>query len=283
MNNIEMMEVPELNDQMNDYSEPIEMRYPEECIENAEQLSLDKVREEYPEVAKYVSGMEEQLGSINHPGGIMSTLEFYRTDEGTLIARCNEEKTEACGHEPDFWKNTMMVMKGNDIYAYKGGTENSACANEFLNMKELMPNKVYHVDGFANYKTDHLGRVCEVEARLSDTANVEKPGIRPPNLRPITTHKNGLETDDGGHLIAKKLVGSYDAINIVPQDTNLNQKGVWRAMENDCLKAVESGKDVMIHHHIEYDETNSFRPKLFHVEIMIDGKMKTYEFKNNAS
>jgi len=282
MSNIDMMEVTEGVDQMNDFSKPIEIQYPKECIEDAEQLDLEQLQDEYPDVAEYVKGMEDRLGASDQPGSIMSTIEYYRTDDGSLIARCSEEKTEACGQESDFWRNTMMVMKGDDVYAQRGGTENSSPFNEFLNSRELMPNKVYHIDGFINYKTDELGRVCEVEARPTDTADVEKPGKRPPSLGNITKDKDGLDTDDGGHLIAKELYGSYDAINIVPQDSALNN-GKWKSMEKEIRDAVGEGQDVTIHQRVEYGESDSFRPQSFHVEVTIDGKMKTYDFENKVT
>lgn len=57
--------------------------------------------------------------------------------------------------------------------------------------------------------------------------------------------KLGLETDEGGHLIATRFNGPPDAFNIVPQDANLN-RGQWKAMENEWAEALKDGQQTEV-------------------------------------
>ncbi|MDO6459233.1 DNA/RNA non-specific endonuclease [Granulosicoccaceae sp. 1_MG-2023] len=50
----------------------------------------------------------------------------------------------------------------------------------------------------------------------------------------------GLDDDEGGHLIATKLGGPSERINLVPQNMNLN-RSIWKRMENRWAKRPRKG------------------------------------------
>ncbi|WP_259586451.1 DNA/RNA non-specific endonuclease [Shewanella baltica] len=50
--------------------------------------------------------------------------------------------------------------------------------------------------------------------------------------------KDGLDNDEGGHLIASNFDGPGEQINYAAMDGNLN-KGAWKAMENKWAEAIK--------------------------------------------
>jgi hypothetical protein len=145
--------------------------------------------------------------------------------------------------------------------------------NNKLN-RELKPNVVYDVDGYL-YKTDDLGRVKSVEAKLS----LKSKGRNTYQQGKSVSIKDGVKgQDDGGHLIAQIFNGPGEQINYLPQKLTLN-RGDWKAMEKQWAKALEENKEV----HIEINnifEGNSKRPSLQEVKFKIDGKQFKEFFEN---
>lgn len=147
--------------------------------------------------------------------------------------------------------------------------------NKKLNDK-LEPNTDYKV-GNKTYKTDELGRVKQVNGELT------------PNTRDRNTYqqgksgkeggiKDGLEKDDGGHLIPSRHDGAGEQINYVPMNSNLN-RGSWKKMENKWDGALKNGKKIEVDIKPIY-KGDSKRPEAFSVKYWIDGKKKTAFFEN---
>ena len=147
--------------------------------------------------------------------------------------------------------------------------------NKALN-KELDANTDYKVGNYI-YQTDHAGNVNRVSGKLQletrdrntyqQTKSAEAGGI-----------KEGLPTDDGGHLVASIFDGPGEQINYSPMNSNLN-RGQWKRMENKWADALNSGKEVSIDIKPIY-EGSSKRPSAFKVKYWIDGKTKTAFFEN---
>ena len=146
--------------------------------------------------------------------------------------------------------------------------------NELLNNPE--PNTRYIVDGNKIYDTDHLGRVVRVEATLKlDTLDRN-------TYQQLKAGKQGIEGDEGGHLIASILNGSGEKINLLPMNSNLN-RGVWKKLENGWYKSLQEGKTVKVKIVPLYEGTD-IRPHKFEVSYSFDNKGNFYtELYNKAS
>lgn len=132
--------------------------------------------------------------------------------------------------------------------------------NKALNNPE--PNKIYMVDGNKAYHTDNIGRLKCVDAELKlDTLDRN-------TYQQLKVGQQGIEGDEGGHLIASILNGSGEKINLLPMNANLN-RGAWKQMENTWTKALEEGKTVNVKIEPVYSGTN-IRPDKFMVKYTVD-------------
>ena len=134
--------------------------------------------------------------------------------------------------------------------------------NELLNNPE--PNTRYIVDGNKIYDTDHLGRVVRVEATLKlDTLDRN-------TYQQLKAGKQGIDGDEGGHLIASILNGSGEKINLLPMNSNLN-RSLWKKLENGWAKSLQEGKTVKVKIEPVYRGTD-IRPESFDVLYSIDNR-----------
>lgn len=144
--------------------------------------------------------------------------------------------------------------------------------NKALNNPE--PNKIYMVDGNKVYHTDEMGRLKSVDAELKlETLDRN-------TYQQLKTGKQGIDGDEGGHLIASILNGSGEKINMLPMNANLN-RGAWKQMENTWAKALQDGKTVKVKIEPLFEGTN-IRPDSFKIKYTIDGKTKYLDFENAA-
>ena len=92
--------------------------------------------------------------------------------------------------------------------------------------------------------------------------------------------KDGLENDEGGHLIASIFNGPGEQVNYAAMDGNLN-KGAWKRMENQWADAIKGDppKTVEVEINTIYDGVSK-RPEAFEVVYKIDGKMTEIAFEN---
>ena len=145
--------------------------------------------------------------------------------------------------------------------------------NELLNNPE--PNTRYIVDGNKIYDTDHLGRVVRVEATLKlDTLDRN-------TYQQLKVGKQGIEGDEGGHLIASILNGSGEKINLLPMNSNLN-RSLWKKLENGWAKSLQEGKTVKVKIEPVYQGTD-IRPIKFKISYSIDnGRFMQTKLLNQA-
>jgi hypothetical protein len=139
--------------------------------------------------------------------------------------------------------------------------------------EELEPNKVYERNGY-EYKTDEMGRTKLVSGDLQLVEGERTP------LQTEIGHM-GLETDEGGHLLATRFDGPTDAFNLVPQDENLN-RGAWKSMENSWAEGLSKGQDVKVMVEPVYGD-DTIRPESFEVLSQIDGELTYSSFLNESS
>jgi DNA/RNA endonuclease G (NUC1) len=142
-----------------------------------------------------------------------------------------------------------------------------------------MSNAKY-IEGNNYVITDKFGR--PVEYRVLIDKNVEAAGRDKLNIYKAKNIKdyydvNGNEVakiaknDEGGHMIADSWGGSSDALNIIPQNLQINRGGIWRQTEQCGLEVARDGNKVERIIKLEYPDKNSLRPSEFVLEQKING------------
>lgn len=142
-----------------------------------------------------------------------------------------------------------------------------------------MSNAKY-IEGNNYVITDKYGR--PVEYRVLIDNNVEAAGRDKLNIYKSKTVKdyydvNGNEVakiaknDEGGHMIADSWGGSSDALNIIPQNFQINRGGIWRQSEQCGLEVAREGNKVERIIKLEYPDKTSLRPSEFILEQKVNG------------
>jgi hypothetical protein len=139
---------------------------------------------------------------------------------------------------------------------------------------KLRPNDEYKVNSY-EYKTDDQGRIIEASGNLKLSGEPRQPL----NEKDVGG-SDKLKTDDKGHVIADIFGGANKIENLVPMDSNLN-RGEYKKIENDCVKAKNAGKDVSMQVDIHYTG-ESKRPSSFTVTHTIDGETFEKTFINKS-
>lgn len=190
---------------------------------------------------------------------------IFKENKDGVVEVMDGEVLVATIHKP----NHIIAKGGNKLSNGKIQTKDT---NPFLTLKNI-PNSNYVVDN-TRYLTDNHGRVEKVSANLELYARGRNSTFQ----RQASNNNGGLETDQGGHLIAQILGGPVEHINIVPMSSKLNQ-GSWKAMENELASLLKSGKKIDIDISLFYPN-NKLRPHKINVIAMIDGVPKRYSFLN---
>ena len=141
----------------------------------------------------------------------------------------------------------------------------------------LQPNTDYKV-GRYTYSTDGAGRVEQVTGKL-ELKTHDRNGYQQTKAGKEGGVKDGVEGDDGGHLIAAIFNGPGEQINYHAMDGTLNKSG-WKKMENDWAQALKDGKTVDVDIKAVFDGASK-RPEAFRVDYKIDGKSFTRTFFND--
>lgn len=141
----------------------------------------------------------------------------------------------------------------------------------------LLPNKEFEVNGY-KYKTDDKGRVVSAEGQLQVK---DHEGRKDMDSRAAVDKGEMRETDDRGHLIADRFNGSGGIENLVPMDSDLNQHGDYKKMENTLADAMKDGAKVELKVEPVY-KGDSTRPSEFRVTYTIDGDKEVNVYKNES-
>lgn len=186
-------------------------------------------------------------------------------------------------------KTNGISKKLNDLSSSKNivhapkGSKNIGW-NEGLN-ETLKPNTLHHIGDHQYYKTDKLGRVDNVTAKLESKITgrnvdqqVRSVYQKDGNWSGKMPDGRAAPKDDGGHLIANVLGGAGEQINYVPMLRNLN-RGAYKKMENTLVKAAKKGKEVCMDIKLIY-KGSSKRPDKLIVHYTIDGVAYKRIFSN---
>lgn len=128
--------------------------------------------------------------------------------------------------------------------------------------------------------TDELGRI--------EKMNIDKiecyDGVRDLNQQKKCNElKNGLTSDDAGHLLAREFGGPTEQFNLTPMDSHTNRHGEWRYMEQEWKQAMNDGKSISdINYQIYYDG-DSKRPTGFDISYKVDGETEIRYVDNSPT
>lgn len=95
--------------------------------------------------------------------------------------------------------------------------------------------------------------------------------------------KNGLTSDDAGHLLAREFGGPKEQFNLIPMDSYTNRHGEWRYMEQEWKKSINEGKSISDVSYQVYYEGDSKRPTGFDVSYKVDGEIETRYIDNSPT
>lgn len=143
-------------------------------------------------------------------------------------------------------------------------TEDDSNAH-FETTYSLKPNENYEVNEYY-YETDRYGRIvhCEGTLRLEE-------GKRNTDHQRRAGGEDRLDSDEGGHLIARRFGGSEKIDNLVPMDSRLNRIE-YKEIEDDWAENLEKGYVVDVKIKCVYSG-GSARPDSFIVTYQIsDGE-----------
>jgi len=188
-----------------------------------------------------------------------------------VATELGEEAAQKAAKEAATEMPEVVVKQADEIIEIKGGKKGEGWSKALNG--ELLPNTQYLVDGYL-YKTDGLGRVKSVSGKL----RLNPRGRNTYQQGKSVDLKDGLDGDQGGHLIGDRFDGPGEQINYVPQKGSLNQ-GAYKKLENKWAKALEENKTVEVKIENIYSG-DSKRPIGQTVESTIDGKTTRTDFFN---
>jgi DNA/RNA non-specific endonuclease. len=194
-------------------------------------------------------------------------------DSGTAVGvngnnNSGHTSNVAAGNNSNNSTKTTANPPSNNVVNVNAGSKNNW--DKKIN-GELDPSTKYQLNNGHAYTTDGQGRVAQVEATL-DLNKMDRN-----SYQQCVVGKCGNPGDEGGHLIASSLGGAGDKINIVPQSQLLN-RGDWKAMENTLRREMEAGKTVTVKIDVSYPPAGGVRPSTFTVIANVDGKIIPYRF-----
>lgn len=156
-------------------------------------------------------------------------------------------------------KSIFSLTSGKDVDALNGMLPN----NSIIEVQSQSGNLI-------ECKVDEVGRINEF--RIENIERID--GTRDLTQQSLCRElKDGLPTDDAGHILAREFGGPTEQFNLLPMDSYVNRHGEWRLMEHDWKNALSDGKsisDVCIR--VDYDGINK-RPTGFEVDYKIDGEV----------
>lgn len=242
-----------------------------ESIGKVQELTLDELKEECPQMYETVQRMNERLEG----GDIMPSLHYYKNENGDFVLKS----------DLPVYANTHMIVSGGVIYAksgcdLKGNVEGFNYRNECINTTELLPNTAYVIDGRSVYEHDSRGRLIKETTVYSSDFSEKQPRDTSEQAR-FRDGKDAIEGDESSHSVPHCLGGSNESINQLPvsADINRGEGSEWRANENNVTRHVREGDTVYVEHTYSY-EGESKRPINVTSETYVDGYANKLEFDN---
>jgi hypothetical protein len=195
-----------------------------------------------------------RIGEVNTPE-IKNKAELHAEEQSAT--RDLAQKFDAV--EKYAWENRLTNPETRS-YSVENGSD-------LLN-GDLPKNANIELTSDTRIKTDEKGRVAELS---SDQLKLVD-GVRDmEQQRRCVGLKDGVPTDDAGHLQARGLGGSSEQVNLLPMDSWVNRHGEYRNMERSIEKALQNGATVTDYKVNPQYEGDSKRPVSFEVSYKVDG------------
>lgn len=233
---------------------------PDKRIDVSENARRIKDKSDKFDPDKRIEIMAVQVESTDKPSG-SSDIKQPQSKEATDTSN-KAESTER--------QNPHKEVHDGKTYYY------DANGNLYRVDNDLFPNNQYEINGY-KYKTDEKGRIISVEGDLHMKDRKGKLKIK--DSKEVVGKGDQKDTDDRGHLIGDQFDGSNGLENLVPQNSDINQKD-FHNFESELAKEVKSGKTVHVKVEPVYDG-DSHRPSAIVVTYSIDGKESVRVFPND--
>ncbi len=175
------------------------------------------------------------------------------------------------------WDDRCVISDaGEKVYTVVSGKDSSLLNGDLPKNATI---EVYNppADNTITIKTDELSRNITTEIDVVTRGE----GVRSSQQGKCCLLKDGLSTDNGGHVLAREFNGPPEQFNYLPMDSYTNQCGEWRNMEKSWENTLDSGgkiTDVTIK---PYYEDNCKRPTGFDVSYRENGEIKQRYIDNS--
>ncbi len=186
-------------------------------------------------------------------------------------------------------RNTTKITDKSGHYLGKivGKNENGGFIIDISKAEQkTLPNlypmsNAKYIDGNITFITDKYGR--RIEARVIIDKNVEAAGrdqyhiVQKVKSVMAQYDVNGnqvakiAKNDDCGHVIPDSWGGPSYALNIFPQNFQINRGGIWKQTEQIGLKLAKEGNIVERIIKLEYPDKKSLRPSKPILEQKVNG------------
>ena len=142
------------------------------------------------------------------------------------------------------------------------------------------PNFIFDILGWIVVPVYTRGLQNQIlTAKATITSNDLRTGTRT-NKKSIAQARGlGFDTDDAGHIIAKRLGGSGDIDNVFPQDSRIN-RGQFRLFEAEIANAVKTYGSVDVSIQLKYKNGGTRPTHIIYSYTTPNGQTVTQRFKN---
>lgn len=196
-----------------------------------------------------------------------SIMDYPGTTSDKFILNVYDDGTVRISHKD--WTVSSMEIKGNRVRVKAGSIADAQdqSLNQFFNTR--MPQTTYEIDEYMEITTDDLARVSETRATFTRENLVKRSGQRDSHTQSrIVREQDGIDGDEGGHLIQRALGGGNEYGNQVPMAYDVNHN-VFASIERAEMESVENGSVVRPNRKCIYDG-NSKRPSSFIIDDVVD-------------
>ena len=246
------------------------------AVEATKQLA-EKMAVETIERTQLTQSVEQVASSNKFRVGEVSSPEL--TKKNLLETEAKEAATELGSKIENYTWNDKCITtdSGEKVYTVEAGKDSYLLNGD---LPENATIEVYNppADNTITVKTDDLSRNSVTEIDCVTRGDGVRSEFQQQRCRYV---KDGLVSDDGGHLLAREFNGPTEQINYLPMDSYTNRMGEWRNMEKSWEKTLDSGGSITDVRIESYYEGDSKRPTGFDVSYKENGEIK-YRYIDNT-
>lgn len=228
--------------------------------------------------------MNAQMLQIEHisENAEISRMSHQLEDLGREMENTVKNLDEICEQPRTSWDDcaTKPIEGGKTLYETVSGRDSALLNGELPKNSQI---RVAAADGSESYAIVDIDSIERQEEFFAHIEPTTKEGVRDLHQQTRCRDlKDGLATDDAGHLWARETGGPSEQINLCPMDAYTNRHGEWRLVERNIKKHLDCGKAVDLHVIPEYTGPCK-RPDGFNVKITVDGQTTEYYISNSPT